>query len=211
MNKVGLVILLFISFIVFSCNENTPTEPEPTFFDIQGENGFVGTVNGTNAFIALLIAGDEAIVYVCNGDEDISEFFRGAINDPTDISLTNSDGAQISGQFFGANFAGNVAFSDGSVHSFTSGPNTGSETGIYRVYGDRAAQDSLEAGWILNSERDERGALRVNSVFLPIPRLRDISDGTSRTLFFGGFSHPIERFFLRRSSTGSFQIIAPNN
>ena len=77
MNKIGFVILLLISFLFFSCNENTPTEPEPTLFDIQGEQGFVGSVNGTNAFIALLIAETEGIVYVCNGEEEISEWFRG--------------------------------------------------------------------------------------------------------------------------------------
>jgi hypothetical protein len=209
MNKIGLVILLFISFFVFSCNENTPLEPETTFFDIQGENGFVGTVDGTNAFIALLVGGDEAIVYVCNGDEEIFEWFEGAINDPTNISLTNSDGAQISGKFAGSSFEGEVTLRNNITFSFIATPSKGEGSGIHRVYGDQAAQDSLEAGWILNSEGDERGAFRIRSVFRPVSRLRDINDGTSKTFSFGGFSFPVERFFLR-FIPGSLPFISMN-
>ena len=158
-NKISVVILLFHSFLIFSCSEKTLSESETkTIFDIQGENGFAGTVNGTDAFIALLIAGDEAIVYVCNGDEEISEWFRGAISDPTEISLTNSKGVHISAKFKGNSFEGDVMLGSDSTHLFTATPNSVEDAGIYRVYGDQATQDEVEAGWILNSEGDDRGA-----------------------------------------------------
>jgi len=83
--------------IIISCSEETTTEPEPTFFDIQGENGFVGNVDGTDAFISILAGESKAVVYVCNGDEQLSEWFKGNIGDPENISLTNGDGAQVTG------------------------------------------------------------------------------------------------------------------
>ena len=43
MNKIASVILILtISLFVFSCDEESPAEPEPTVFDVQGENGFQG-------------------------------------------------------------------------------------------------------------------------------------------------------------------------
>ncbi|MCW8848897.1 MAG: hypothetical protein OQJ81_02880, partial [Melioribacteraceae bacterium] len=76
MNKIKLLAIIFMSIIIISCSEDSTTEPEESIFDVQGENGFVGTVEGTNAYIAFLVAEEEAIVYVCNGDEEIAEWFR---------------------------------------------------------------------------------------------------------------------------------------
>jgi hypothetical protein len=211
-NKISVLILLFYSFLIFSCSEKTLSEPETkTIFDIQGENGFAGTVDGTDAFIALLVADDEAIVYVCNGDEEISEWFRGAISDPTEISLTTSKGIRISAKFKGNSFEGDVMLGSDSTHLFTATPNSAEHAGIYRVYGDEATRDEVEAGWILNSEGDDRGALIVRSTFRKAPRIGDITDGTSNTLVVAEKSYPVFRFFLQRSSTGSFSIVAPNN
>ena len=211
MNKIKLILVLIISFMTISCSEDTPTEPEPTVFEVQGESGFVGTVDGTNAFIALLIAEDEAIVYVCNGEEEISEWFRGAVADPSNISLTNSAGAKITGQFSGSSFSGNVTLRNSISHTFNADPNTGTETGVFRVHGDLAAQDEIEAGWILNSSGDERGSLKLNSLFQATPKMPkfgDIIDGTSNTLLLNTKSFPIERFFLIRS--GSFSFVQMN-
>ncbi len=69
---------LLMIFVCCSC-EKTSSELETTFFDLQGENGFVGTVEGTNAFVSILLGEEEGIAYVCDGDEDISEWFSGPI------------------------------------------------------------------------------------------------------------------------------------
>ena len=200
-NKTGSVILiLLIGLLVISCNEKTLSEPEvSTIFDIQGENGFAGPVNGTDAFIALLVAGDEAIVYVCNGDEEISEWFRGTISDPAEINLTNSAGAEISALFAGTSFKGDVTLSNDSGFSFIATPNGAEDAGIFRVMGDQAAQDEVEAGWILNSEGDDRGALKVKSKFRKAPRIGDIKDGTSKTLLVSEKSYPVFRFSISGS------------
>ncbi len=38
---VKLLLLLLVSFLIISCDEDSPTVPEQTIFEIQGENGFV--------------------------------------------------------------------------------------------------------------------------------------------------------------------------
>lgn len=213
MKITSLVILLLVGFSFFSCSENTPTEPDTTLFDIQGENGFVGTLDGVDAFIALLVADDEAIVYVCNGNEEISDFFRGTINDATEISIANNNGAQISAKFEGSLFTGEVKLRNSSTFSFTAAPNTGTETGILQVFGDEAKQDSIEAGWIINAIGEERGSLRIRRINItpPPPSVIIIHDGTDKTIMVGAKIYPVFRFFLQRSSNGRFQIIAPNN
>lgn len=209
MNKRTSVILLVFSLFIFSCSGNSPTEAEETIFDVQGESGFVGTVTGTNAFIAVLVADDEAIVYVCNGDdEDISEWFKGPIIDPTTFSLANTDGAQISGKFDGSSFTGIVTFTNARTHSFTASPNSGSETkvGVFRVHGDTAIQDEVEAGWIVNAAGEERGSLRVKGKKKKPICFSCINDGSSNTLLIGEKSYPVLRWFLRRS--GSFSVLS---
>ena len=195
MNLLKSVVPLLFILITIACKED-PIEPEETIFDIQGENGFVGTVDGTDAFIALLIADNEAIVYVCNGEEEISEWFNGNISNPRNISLTNSSGAKVDGKFSGSTFTGTVILSNSNNYSFSASPNTGSLTGIFRVYGELAEQEGIDAGWILNST-DERGSFRWNAVFQTTPKkpkLKPVSDGTSNTISFKNMSFPIRRF-----------------
>jgi len=198
--KSSLAILLLIGLFVASCGGTLQTDSDKTIFDVQGENGFVGTVDGTDAFIALLVGVDEAIVYVCNGDEEIYEWFRGAISDPTDFSLTNGTGANITAHFVENGINGDVTLSNGNTYSFTAAPNVGENTGIHQVYGDQAAQDNIKAGWIVNSVGEERGALRVGTAFQKAPSIKEVSDGTSNTISLSAKTFPVRRF-----------IIAPNN
>ncbi len=195
MNKMNLIRLftpLFFILLAIACNDDPIEEPKETLFDIQGENGFVGKVDGTDAFIALLVADKEALVYVCNGEEEIYEWFRGNITDPENISLKNSYGTQVVGKFVEQSFTGSVILSNGSSHSFSAVPNTGNETGIFQVYGDLATQEGIVAGWILNASGEERGSFRWNSVFVATP----VKPKTS-TITFKSNSFSIQRFSIK--------------
>lgn len=214
MNYIKLILALLISCITIACSEDTPIEPEQTVFEVQGESGFVGTVDGTNAFIALLVASEEALVYVCNGEEGISEWFYGPIADPTNISMANGSGAKITGQFSGSSFSGNVILRNTNSHSFKATPNTAEATGIYRVYGDQAIQDEVGAGWILNSSGDERGSFKFKSLFQPTPKkpiFGGTTDGTSNTFLFNSKSYPIGYHFARAPAPGKATILLPSD
>jgi len=205
------LFICFLTVTIFSCSQKSSTEPEPDFFDVQGTNGFVGMVDDTDAFIALLVASDEGIVYVCNGDEEIAEWFRGTVTDPKSINLTNSAGAQIGAQFKGNSFQGTITLRNDHSLTFQATPNTDKDSGIYRVYGEEAEQDEIEAGWILDSEGDQRGSLRIGNSFQRTVRLGNASDGTSNTVFISERAFPVRSFQVQRSTADSVSIVAPNN
>ena len=121
------------------------------------------------------------------------------------ISLSNNTGSQIVGEFDGSSFTGTVVLSNTNSHSFNAEPNTGNESGVFRVYGDLAMQENLEAGWIINSGNEERGSLQIRSVFKTTPKkpktnFGTISDGSSNTILIGERSFQIQRFFISRFS-----------
>lgn len=190
MNLAKLIASLFICLIAISCSKDNSQEPPKTIFDIQGENGFVGTVDGTNAFIAVLVANEEALVYVCNGEEGIYEWFKGDITDPENISLQNGNGAKVVGNFTANTFTGTVVLTDGTSHLYTATANIGNEAGVFQVFGDLAEQEGVIAGWILDTKNKERGSFRLNSVFQATPA----KPSTNRFLFRNN-SFPIRRFF----------------
>ena len=78
-----------------------------------GENGFAGTVDGTDAIVSILLGSEEGIVYVCNGDEDISEWYYGPVPNLNDISFTNPQGARITASLIGNSFKGKITLRDG--------------------------------------------------------------------------------------------------
>lgn len=200
---IGLVVLL-------SCDNSNNQQ---SVLEIQNEAGFVGTVDETGAFIAMLIANDEAIVYVCNGDEEIAEWFRGSIDDTEDFKLTNIAGAMVQAEFSGKSFSGVITLRNGLSRSFKASSNTGTLTGVFRVHGEVATEAGVEAGWILNSQGDERGAFKISGRFSSTPQMPkfiNITDGTSNTIAFGEKRFRFDRFFIeRRGPTSS--IVSPNN
>jgi hypothetical protein len=193
----SVMMLLLIGVYVLSCEKDSPTQPKPTFFEIQGSKGFVGKVDGTNAFISLLVGSHEGVVYVCNGDEEIAEWFREDITDQKNINLANSAGAQIAAQFKGESFEGNVTLSNDNTYSFSAVPITTESGGIYRVHGEEAERDEIKAGWILDSDGDERGSLRIGTTFQTNNTLiKTVLNSSTKTATFSGTSYPVWRYYL---------------
>ncbi|MDC0325475.1 hypothetical protein OAM01_01835 [bacterium] len=181
---------------------------EATVYDIQPESGFVGNLNDSNAFVALIVGSDECVAYVCNGDEEISEWFRGPVTDPLTIELENEQ----SGALFSATFSmlhytysGEVVLSSGAEHDFSLIPNHTENAGIYRVVDEEATAKSIDAGWIVNELEEEIGALRISSRFSKAPKIKEVKDGTSNTVLIGevirvkAFRFAIRRRLNRRS------------
>ncbi len=203
LNKTGTIIISLVMLFVISACDNTNNEPEANFFDIQGENGFVGTVDGTNAFVSILLGEAKGIAYVCNGDEDISEWFSGTVSGLKEVSFTNAKGAKIIASFINNSFKGEVLLRDGRKFQFEAAVNSGIYGGIYRVLGEEAVQSEIEAGWIVNSEVDQRGSFKFKTVTQPTTtlsksKLKDISDGTSNTLVMTERSFSVFRYKVKK-------------
>ncbi|MCA1760507.1 MAG: DUF1559 domain-containing protein [Bacteroidales bacterium] len=135
-----------------------------------------------------------------------------AIDDPTDIQLTNSEGAKVSAKYEGRKFSGQVTLRNSTTpYSFTAIPNTAEDAGIYIVSGQKAIDDEIGAAWILNSEGEERGTLKIKSVFQKTPALpiRDIKDGTSNTMMIGEKSYKIGVLYVRYDAAKKAVILLP--
>ncbi len=202
LTRTGTIFVFLFALSVFYSCEKTSDEQETTFFDLQGENGFVGTVEGTNAFVSILLGEEEGIAYVCNGDEDISEWFSGPVSDVKDIRFTNSKGAKITAILTGNSFNGELVLSDGRNFSFNAGVNNEVNGGIYKVIDEKAVAAEIKAGWIVRSEEDQRGSITFQSRQLPNITLSkinfgDISDGTSNTLSIKGTSFSFFRYKVK--------------
>ena len=188
-------------FVIGAC-DNTSNEPESNFFDFQGENGYVGTVDGTNAFVSILLGEEKGIAYVCNGEEDISEWFSGTVSASKEVSFSNAEGAKITASFIDKSFQGEVLLRDGRRFQFEAVVNSDIYGGIYRVLGNEAVQAEIEAGWIVKSEADQRGSVKFKTVTQPATmlsksKLKDISDGTSNTIALGERSFSFFRYKVK--------------
>ncbi len=64
-------------------------------------SGLVGTADGTDAFVAIVVGDEKATAYVCNGDQEITEYFWGSLDDSTSVELTIASGASLSAEIHG--------------------------------------------------------------------------------------------------------------
>ena len=171
-------IIVMAAILIVSCSKDNPAEPEKSVYDIQGEPGFIGKVEGTNAFVMVMILTTETIAYVCNGDEEISEWFWAVLDDPAVVNMTSHDGAQLTAQFDGNAFKGEVTLTNGYSYSFTATTDASEDIGLFLINDDQATLDEVEGGWIINPEGEIRGALRISSTFQPTPALQTSSFST---------------------------------
>ena len=155
-----------------------------------------------------MLGEEEGIAYVCNGDEDISEWFSGPISDVKEIRFTNNEGANITASLTGNSFKGELVLSDGRSFSFNAAVNNEAYGGIYKVIDEKAVAAEIKAGWILRSEDDQRGAITFQSRQLPNITLSkinfgDVRDGSSNTLSIKGASFSIFRYKVKVPTSSS--------
>jgi hypothetical protein len=157
--------VLFAGVLVHACSDDSSSNTISAEDLARADRGFVGTVDGTNAFVALLSGGGEAVVYVCDGDTDIAEWFSGPA-DGTEVDLTNDRGARVEANLTGTTYTGTVTLATGARHTFSAIP-TASPGGLLRVTGDEARADGVIGGWIVASDGQQRGSLTVRGLARP--------------------------------------------
>lgn len=167
-NNVLRLLGLFLLLGLVACGRDQNAAPAGTF---------VGVVDGTDAFIALVPQENNAVIaYVCDG-QTISTWFRGERSE-NEIDLTAANGAQLQASLETDTATGNFTLPDGQVHTFTAQLATDS-AGLYRAEETIDGTDYV-GGWIILNDGDQRGAIN------------GITDGTSNTIvaprFTGGSS-----------------------
>jgi hypothetical protein len=163
------------------------------------DNGFVGTLDGTDAFVALVVSGSNAAVYACDGDGEIAEYFWGPVDDNSTVALDSLTGGSVHAELVDGAYTGTLTFPDGSEHAFTTERAVG-DAGMYLVVGEQAVDAEVSAGWILDNNGAERGALIRSGSFEPTPKFDS-----------GGLVLEDEGFAMTKLVIGTNDIVSPNN
>lgn len=169
-------VALALAVVVAACgdSDSTPTD------DAVAAQGWVGHVEGTDAFVAIVAGDGEVVAYVCDGDDDIAEWFTGEADSDEAFSLVASSGAVITAEADDGGWAGSITLS-GATHAFEAEAADG-DAGLYRVRSPEAQSDGVEAGWVVDNAGDLRGSMRVRGKTRAAPSLPGASltvDGTA--------------------------------
>lgn len=151
-----IVVILLASLLLAACGGGAQT--------VSGS--FVGKVDGSDAFIAVVLhTNGEVTAYVCDSSS-ISEWFKGNV-DGTSLDLTNTSGARLTADLTPDSFTGTFTASDGSPLTFT----VQQEDEPYGLYRDEDTVDGVDlvAGWIVLPNGDQRGAVSGGGRIVPAP------------------------------------------
>jgi hypothetical protein len=153
--------------------------------DAEAESsGFVGTVDGTDAFVSIIVtnsatANDEAIVYICDGESELREWFRGPVDDATSFQLSNDAGSVVTVESTDGSYSGEFTDVSGSMHQFDTTEAQG-EAGLYAVDDEDAEAEGIWGAWVVDNDGNERGAFLRRGVFQRTPRLASATLRVSR-------------------------------
>jgi hypothetical protein len=137
----------------------TPTPAAPA-------GSFVGRVDDSEAFVAVVTFGDgRALAYVCDS-ETIAEWFRGEVQ-RGQLDLASTAGARLQGMLGPDGWRGSFTAASGAAQTFAAEPASG-DAGLYRAEAT-LAEANYVGGWILLPGGEQRGAIK------------SITDGTSNT------------------------------
>lgn len=148
--------ILIASLFLAACGGGTQT--------VSGS--FVGKVDGSDAFIAVVLHTDGTVTaYVCDS-VSISEWFMGNV-DGSSLDLTNASGARLTADLAPDSFTGTFTGSDGSPLSFS----VQQEDEPYGLYRGEDTVDGVDlvAGWIVLPDGEQRGAVSGGGRIVPAP------------------------------------------
>ena len=141
--------LLALALFTPGCDSNS---------DEHVVGSFVGRINGTDAFIAVVARADRrTAVYVCDS-QTLAQWFDSETRDRLD--LTSDDGAvRLQLRLAAEGVTGTVTAEGRPAHAFTAVPAAG-KAGLYR--GELTANGlDYVGGWILLSDGQQRGIILV--------------------------------------------------
>lgn len=186
-----LLLLLVISIVgiasVYAQDSEVTHEtilaaiPDLENFAAQAEQTFVGEVDGSYAYIAFVVQGDLAIIYICDS-LNAWAWIRAEVVDGQ-INVTHEDtGFQVDATVTSEGVTGTVLLTtddDGSPatsHEFTTVPAVPGETGLARY-----ADEFEVSGWIVTEDgiRGIRKRLQCNAFEREIAYLRELHNMNS--------------------------------
>ena len=161
-----LIIALLAGFLIAACRSESPSQNETGAGDVTTVESvtYVGAVEGTDAFISIVVDGDGVIAYACDGASGISEWLSGPAPATSSggFAASNPAGARLTVNRAGTGLMGTITTADRETYRFTAEPAEG-DAGIYRLDPSAQDQSGVWAAWVRNNSGEVRGSLRRTS------------------------------------------------
>jgi hypothetical protein len=142
-------------------------------------SAYVGRVEGSDAFVALVAEGSRLVGYVCDGRE-VSSWLEGSSFEDGRAQLENRDGQAVGEATLDPASASGEVEVDGASHRFTAELAEDSAGLFRRTRGEPGEEGFRETGWIVLDD----GSVKGTTSFLlgdGSVRTTGITDGTSNT------------------------------
>ena len=138
--------------------DDTPSSPSTSVV-----RSYVGTAQGTAAFVSVVVDGSRALAYVCDGvpgepvgtTPTIQAWFNGP-SDGKGVDVTQAAG-RLQLQLTDTEMQGTVTLADGRRLAVTGKTVTG-DAGLYRAEAT-GGSGSAVGGWILSANGEQRGGV----------------------------------------------------
>jgi hypothetical protein len=121
----------------------SPFEEEP-----QLERTFLGAVDDSDAYVAVVTSGSDAVAFLCDGD-DMWMWMSGTM-DGDRLALTAPDGSTLTGTMSDGKVSGTVTGAGMTDKAFEAAPAAADE-GLYRATTNRDGAD-YTLGWIMRTD-----------------------------------------------------------
>jgi hypothetical protein len=155
-----LVSLVLLSVLSAGCAPTTESAPPVGTQQVQQ---FVGTVEGSNAFIGIATQENRILAYVCDGTLEQAPttyaWFKGEVSGNS-FDLTSEDGLHLTGQLESNTANGRVQFADGSEHAFAADL-ARPPAGLFRLE-QTVEANQIISGWIVLANREFRGGNKMS-------------------------------------------------
>jgi hypothetical protein len=148
-----------------------PAAPSPTATEPAESVTYVGYVDGGGATVAVIVTGDEAIAYICDGNA-VEAWLDGSAADDQ-LDLTGERGS-LSGDFDEQQATGE-ATADNETWTFTIDA-VDPPDGLYRFADTIAGGAEVVGGWIVLPDGSQVGAVNMDGETQPAPPL-DVESG----------------------------------
>jgi hypothetical protein len=155
-------------------------DPEPVTY--------VGYVDGGGASVAIIVTGDEAVAYLCDG-ATVEAWLNGSARDGVlDLS---GDGGSLTGSYDSGQAAGQAA-TEGRYFDFTIEAVAPPE-GLYRFADTVVGGAEVQGGWIVLPDGTQVGLLTVDGQTGPAPALDLDTGGDPGRVEVAGTAVTVER------------------
>jgi hypothetical protein len=145
--------------VLVACGGDSDDDASPS--PAASTRTYVGTAQGTAAFVAVVVDGSRAMAYVCDGVPDepvgtapsVQAWFNGS-SDGTAVNVTQASG-QLQLRLTDTDMTGTLTLAGGRALPVT-GRAAAGDAGLYRAEATGSGAKGV-AGWILAADGQQRG------------------------------------------------------